>query len=112
MVLAHAIVTCPGLALDLIQCDSVHARSAHGRPTYHFRQSSGRHDVSCVHETVEMAGALLNLLPHVVVDFHVKDVCYQIQRILVVLHFGVESSQVESIGQVVFVDFAIVFVAT
>ena len=52
-----------------------------------------------------------DLVAHVVVDFHVEDVGHEVQRILVVLHLGVEASQVEAIRQVIFVDFAKVLVA-
>lgn len=64
-----------------------------------------------MHQSVEVASALLNLLPHVVVDFHVEDVGYEVEGILVVLHFCVQSSQVEAIREIVLVDFAEVFIA-
>jgi hypothetical protein len=58
-----------------------------------------------------MSGALLYLLAHFIVHFHVKDICDKVESVLVVLHFRVESSQIESVRKVVFVDFAEVFVA-
>jgi hypothetical protein len=64
-----------------------------------------------VHQSVEVASALLDLLPHVVVDFHVEDISHEIEGILVVLHFCVQSSQVEAICEIVLVDFAEVFIA-
>jgi hypothetical protein len=64
-----------------------------------------------MYKTVQMSGALLNLLAHVVVDLHVKDIGHEIERILVVLDFRVKASKVEAISQVVFVDFAIVLIA-
>jgi hypothetical protein len=64
-----------------------------------------------MHESVEMSGALLYLLTHFIVHFHVEDICYKVESVLVVLHFRVESSQIESVRKVVFVDFAEVFVA-
>jgi hypothetical protein len=64
-----------------------------------------------MHQPVKVACALLDLLPHVVVDFHVEDVGHQIEGILVVLHFCVQSSQVEAICEVVLIDFAEVFIA-
>jgi hypothetical protein len=64
-----------------------------------------------MHQPVKVACALLDLLPHVVVDFHVEDVGHQIEGILVVLHFCVQSSQVEPICEVILVDFAEVFIA-
>lgn len=79
--------------------------------THHLCETSSRHDVTCMHESVEVSGTLLNLLTHVVVDLHVKDIGHQIKRVLVVLNFRVEASEVETIGQVVFVDLAIVLIA-
>jgi hypothetical protein len=64
-----------------------------------------------MHQAVKVACALLDLLPHVVVDFHVKDIGHQIECILVILHFCVQSSQVEAIREVILVDFAEVFIA-
>lgn len=59
-----------------------------------------------------MTGALLDLLAHVVVDFHIKDIGHEIKRILIVLHFRVQAGEIEAVGQVVFVDFAEVLVAS
>lgn len=64
-----------------------------------------------MHQSVEVACALLDLLPHVVVDLHVENVGYQVEGILVVLHFCVQSSQIEAICEVVLVDLAEVFIA-
>jgi hypothetical protein len=52
------------------------------------------------------------LLPHVVVHFHIEHIRDQVQSILVVLDFCVQASQVETIREVVLVDFAEVLVAT
>lgn len=59
-----------------------------------------------------MPRRLLYLLSHVVVAVKVEDVCYEIKRILVVLNFGVQAREVEAIGEVLFVDFTKVFVAS
>jgi hypothetical protein len=64
-----------------------------------------------MHHTVQVPGILLDLFTHIVVDFHVEDVSYQVERILVVLDLRVKAGQVEAVGEVVFVDFAEVFVA-
>ena len=64
-----------------------------------------------MHQPVKMPSALLNLVPHVVVDLHVEDVGHEIQSILVVLHLRIKSGQIEAVGQVVLVDFAEVFIA-
>ena len=58
-----------------------------------------------------MSGTPLDLFSHVVIDFHVEDVCDEIQCILIVLHFCVKSSQVEAIRKIVLVDLAKVFVS-
>jgi hypothetical protein len=81
------------------------------KKSHHLCETSSRHNVAGMHKTVKMSGALLNLLAHVIIDLHVKDIGHQIKRVLVVLDFSVKASQVEAVGEVVFVDFAIVFVA-
>jgi hypothetical protein len=65
-----------------------------------------------MHQTVQVAGALLDLLAHVVVDLHVEDVGHQVQSILVVVHLRVKAGEVEAVCEVVFVDLAEVFVAS
>lgn len=65
-----------------------------------------------MHQTVQMPRALLDLLAHVVVDLHIEDIGDEVQRILVILHFGVQAGEVEAVGQVVLVDFAEVFVSS
>ena len=82
-----------------------------GRRAYHLRQTSSRDDVAGVYEAVQVARALLYLLPHVVVAVEVEDVGNEIKGILIVLDFGVQPRQVEAIGEVLFVDFAEVLVA-
>jgi hypothetical protein len=44
-----------------------------------------------VHEAVQMAGRLLNLLAHIIVAIKVEDVGHEVERILVVLNFGVQT---------------------
>lgn len=58
-----------------------------------------------------MAGRLLNLLAHLIVAVKVEDVGDEIEGILVVLDLGVESREVEAVGQVLLVDLAKVLVA-
>jgi hypothetical protein len=64
-----------------------------------------------MNEAVKMPSRLLDLLPHIIVAVEVKDIGDQIERILIVLNFSVQSRQVEAIGQVFFVNLAEVFVA-
>lgn len=58
-----------------------------------------------------MPRRLFYLFPHVIVAVEIKDICYEVQRILVVLDFGVETRKVEAIGQVLFVNLAEVLIA-
>ena len=78
---------------------------------YHLLQASSSDDIPCVHETVEMSCALLDLLAHLVVDFHVEDIGHEIQSILVVLDLAIETREVKAICKIVLVDLAEVFVA-
>ena len=57
-----------------------------------------------------MTGGLFNLFTHIIVAVEVEDVGDEVKGILVVLNVGVEACQVEAVGEVVFVDFAKVFV--
>ena len=59
-----------------------------------------------------MSGALLYLLTHLIVDLHVKDIGNEVERILVVLNFGIETGQVETISEIVLIDFTEVFIST
>jgi len=58
-----------------------------------------------------MACRLLNLLPDIVVAVKVEDIGDHVQRILVVLDFGLQAGQVEAVRQVLLVDFAEVLMA-
>jgi hypothetical protein len=58
-----------------------------------------------------MSSRALDSLSHVIVAVEVEHVRHQVERILVVLHLGVEARQVEAVRQVVLVDFAKVLVA-
>ena len=82
------------------------------RNTYHFRQPSCRRNISRMYQPVQMPGRLLNLLSHIVVAIQIKDVGDEVKSILVVLDVGVETGEVEAIGQVILVDFAEVLVAS
>jgi hypothetical protein len=65
-----------------------------------------------MHEAVEVSRRLLNLFPHVIVAVEVEYVGHEVERILVVLHFGVEACEVEAVRQVLFVNLAKVLVPT
>lgn len=64
-----------------------------------------------MHEAVEVPGRLLNGLAHLIVALEIEDIGDEVQCVLIVLNFGVETRQVEPIGKVVLVDFAEVLVA-
>jgi len=65
-----------------------------------------------VNKAIEMAGRLFDCFPHVVFTVKVKDVCDEIESILVVLNLGVETSEIETVCQVLLVDLAEVLVST
>jgi hypothetical protein len=64
-----------------------------------------------VYEAVKVPGRLLNGLTHLIVALEIEDISDEIQCVLIVLNFGVETCQVEPVGKVVLVDFAEVLVA-
>lgn len=65
-----------------------------------------------MHQTIEVSCTSLDLITHIVVYLHVKDICDEIQCILVVLDLSIESCEVESIREVVLIYLAIVLVTT
>lgn len=81
-----------------------------GCGTYHLAKTPSRDNVSSVDETVQVAGGLLDGLAHIVITVDVEDIGNQVEGVLVVLNLGVQTRQVESISQVLFVDLAEVFV--
>lgn len=99
------------LLVDHIQMNQMRKTMRRENRSYHLCETSSRHNVTRMHKTIEMSSALLDLLTHVIVDFHVKDISHKIKRILVVLDFRVKASQVEAVGQVVFVNFAVILIA-
>ena len=58
-----------------------------------------------------MASRLLNLLPHLIITVEIKDICDEVESVLVVLDIGVEACEVEAVGKVVLVNFAKVLIA-
>ena len=65
-----------------------------------------------MHHSVEVSSGLLDLFSHLIVAIEVEDISDEVEGVLIVVDFGVETSQVESVGKVFFVDLAKVFVAT
>lgn len=64
-----------------------------------------------MYEAVKMSGRLLDRLPHIVLALNVEHVRDEIESILIVLDFGVEGCQVETIGEVLLVYIAEVLVS-
>ena len=58
-----------------------------------------------------MPRRLLDLFPHIIVAVEIENVRYQIEGILVVLHFGVQAGKVEAVGKILFVNLAKIFVS-
>lgn len=82
-----------------------------GRWIYHFRETSSRHDVARVNKSVKVPSRFLDCLAHLIITVEVEDICDEVKCVLVVLDLGIESSQVESVGEVVLVDFAEVLIS-
>ena len=81
------------------------------RLQYHFCQTSSSDNVSCVDKTVQMSCRLFYLRPHFIIAIDVEYVGNEIKRMIVVLDFLIEACEVESIGEIVFVNLTKVFVA-
>ena len=54
----------------------------------------------------------LDLLSHVIVTVQIKDISDEVKSVLIILDIRVEPSKVEAVCEVVFVDFAKVFIAS
>jgi hypothetical protein len=80
--------------------------------SYHLRQTPRRDNVPRMYQAIQMPCRLLYLFPHVIVTLKVEDICNKVERVLVVLDFGIEAGKVEAIGKILFVDFAKVLVST
>ena len=59
-----------------------------------------------------MPGRLLYCLAHVVLAVQVEDIRHKVKGILIVLDFGIETGQIETVCQVFLIDFAEVFIST
>lgn len=63
-------------------------------------------------EAIKVTSRLLDLLPQIIVGIKVENVGHQVQSILVVGDLGVQAREVESVCQVILVDFAEVFISS
>jgi hypothetical protein len=64
-----------------------------------------------MNQSIKMPRRFFDGLAHVVLAVQVEDIGDQVERVLVVMDFGVEASEVEAVRDVFFVDFAEVLVA-
>lgn len=78
--------------------------------SYHFRQTARSHNVPRMDQSIEMAGRFLNLFPQIIIGVEVKHIRHEVQSILVVGDFGVQTGEVEPVRQVILVDFTEVLV--
>ena len=83
----------------------------HNCKIYHLGQTPRRNDIAGMDQTIKMSCALLDLIAHVVIDFHVKDICHELERILIVLNFRVQPGEIETVGEVILVNLAEIFIA-
>lgn len=65
-----------------------------------------------MYQTVEMSCRLLDRLSHLIVAIKIEHIRNKIQGVLIVLHLSLQTRQIESVGKVVFVDLAEIFVAS
>ena len=52
----------------------------------------------------------LNLFSHIIVTIQVKDIGDEVKSVLIILDIRVESSQVEAVRKIVFVNLAEIFI--
>jgi hypothetical protein len=64
-----------------------------------------------VDEAIQVPGRFFYCLPHLIVAVEIEHVGNEVEGILVVLDLRVQACEVEPICEVVFVDFAKVFIA-
>ena len=55
---------------------------------------------------------LLDLLSHIIVTVQVKYISDEIKSVLIILDISIEPSKIEAVCEIVFIDFAEVFVAS
>jgi len=79
--------------------------------TYHLSKTTGSDNVARMDKTVKMTGGLFDLLSQVIIGIEVEDVGHKVERILIVRDLGVQTSQVETIRQVVLVDLAEILIS-
>jgi len=81
-------------------------------PVYHLCQTPCSSDVSRMNQAVQVPRRLLNLLPHFIVTVQVEHISDQVECVLIVLNISIESRQVESVRQIILVNFTEVLIAS
>ena len=59
-----------------------------------------------------MSRRFLDLLSHIIVTVEVEDIGDEVKGVLIVLDIRIEPSQIEAVCEIIFVDFAEVFIAS
>lgn len=65
-----------------------------------------------MYQAIQVSSRLLYCLSHLIITVQIEYIRDEVQGILIVLNFGIQASKIESISQVVFVDFAKVLVTS
>lgn len=79
---------------------------------YHLRKPSCSCDVSCMDQAVQVPCRFLDMLSHIIVTVQVKDICNEVESVLIILDIRIEPSKVESVCEIIFVDLAEIFIAS
>lgn len=59
-----------------------------------------------------MSRRFLDLLSHIIVTVEVEDIGDEVKGVLIVLDIRIEPSQIEAVCEIIFVNFAEVFIAS
>ena len=54
----------------------------------------------------------LNLFSHIIVTIQVEDISDEVKSVLIILDIRIESSQVEAVREIVFVNLAEIFISS
>lgn len=63
-------------------------------------------------QAVQVPCRFLDLFSHVIVTVQIKDISDEVKSVLIILDIRIESSQIEAVCEIVFVDFTKVFIAS
>jgi hypothetical protein len=63
-----------------------------------------------MYQAVEVSRRFFNRFSHLILAVEIEDICHQVERVLVILDIGVEAREVETIGEVLLVNFAKILV--